>query len=38
MPIDYTKRPQPDEPKPAAGGVSLSKVTLTKAAPAVSLT
>ena len=38
MAIDYTKRPQPEEPKPAAGGVSLSKVTLTKAAPAVSLT
>jgi tellurite resistance protein TerA len=36
MPIDYTKRPQP-----AAAGdtpVSLSKVTLTKSAPTVSLT
>jgi tellurite resistance protein TerA len=37
VPIDYTKRPQ-QTPPPAAGGVSLSKVTLTKAAPAVSLT
>lgn len=39
MPIDYTKRPQQQEQPPAAQpGVSLSKVTLTKAAPAVSLT
>ena len=39
MPIDYTKRPS-NEPTPPAGGapVSLSKVTLTKAAPTVSLT
>jgi tellurite resistance protein TerA len=34
--IDYTKRPQ--APSTGAGGVSLSKVTLTKAAPSVSLT
>ena len=36
MAIDYTKRP----PKSGAdgGGVSLSKVTLTKSAPSVSLT
>ena len=35
MGIDYTKRPStPSEP----GGVSLSKVTLTKSAPSVSLT
>ena len=34
MPIDYTKR----SPEPAqGGGVSLSKVTLTKSAPTVSL-
>ena len=34
MPIDYTKR----RPEPAQGaGVSLSKVTLTKSAPTVSL-
>lgn len=45
MPIDYTKRPQAQpQPNPqatpqgAGGGVSLSKVTLTKAAPSVSLT
>ncbi|WP_369052681.1 tellurium resistance protein [Kineococcus terrestris] len=46
MPIDYTKRPgQPADSAPAsppagapAGGVNLSKVTLTKAAPRVSLT
>jgi tellurite resistance protein TerA len=47
MPIDYTKRggsaSQPQgqpqgQPGAAGGGVSLSKVTLTKAAPAVSLT
>lgn len=40
MGIDYTKRPA-STPEPAAsggGGVSLSKVTLTKAAPSVSLT
>jgi tellurite resistance protein TerA len=38
MPIDYTKRPQ-EPPVPAAPDtVSLSKVTLTKAAPTVSLT
>ena len=40
MGIDYTKRPnQPETASaaPAAGGVSLSKVTLTKAAPSVSL-
>jgi tellurite resistance protein TerA len=46
MGIDYTKRPgaEPAAPAapatqggPAAGGVSLSKVTLTKAAPSVSL-
>jgi tellurite resistance protein TerA len=44
--IDYTKRPgrTPDPapeqsaPPPGGGGVSLSKVTLTKAAPSVSLT
>ncbi len=35
MPIDYTKRPNQAEPGP---GVSLSKVTLTKQAPSVSLT
>jgi tellurite resistance protein TerA len=44
MPIDYTKRPSnPDPPpaqaaEPAAPAVSLSKVTLTKQAPKVSLT
>ena len=39
MPIDYTKRPQrTGAPQPATGGVSLSKVTLTKSAPTVSLT
>jgi tellurite resistance protein TerA len=45
MPIDYNKRPEPT-PAPQAqtsapaaqSGVSLSKVTLTKAAPSVSLT
>ncbi|MDQ1464961.1 MAG: hypothetical protein QOC73_1902, partial [Actinomycetota bacterium] len=45
MPIDYTKpapaapsAPQPPSaPAPAAAGVTPSKVTLTKAAPAVSL-
>jgi len=38
--VDYTKRPAPDgEGRPAGNGpVSLSKVTLTKATPAVSLT
>lgn len=41
MGIDYTKRPGDPEPAPQAPGaapVSLSKVTLTKAAPSVSLT
>ncbi|SDY41099.1 tellurite resistance protein TerA [Micromonospora pattaloongensis] len=41
MGIDYTKRPKPDpQPQHAGQGgpVSLSKVTLTKAAPTVSLT
>jgi tellurite resistance protein TerA len=40
MPIDYTKRPDAKAPPAPAGGpaVSLSKVTLTKAAPSVSLT
>lgn len=41
MGIDYTKRPKQDpQPRPAGQGgpVSLSKVTLTKAAPTVSLT
>jgi tellurite resistance protein TerA len=46
MGIDYTKRAQPEPPEqpptasaaPPAGPVSLSKVTLTKAAPTVSLT
>jgi tellurite resistance protein TerA len=41
MGIDYTKRPasQPAQPaQPAAAPVSLSKVTLTKSAPTVSLT
>ncbi|PPK92830.1 tellurite resistance protein TerA [Kineococcus xinjiangensis] len=47
MPIDYTRRPKQPEPEPSRpgadggagtpGGVSLSKVTLTKAAPSVSL-
>jgi tellurite resistance protein TerA len=37
MGIDYTKRPG-DAAEPAAAPVSLSKVTLTKAAPTVSLT
>ncbi len=37
MGIDYTKRPSA-EPAPGAAPVSLSKVTLTKAAPTVSLT
>jgi tellurite resistance protein TerA len=36
MPIDYTKPPKESAPAPAAS-VSLSKVTLTKAAPSVSL-
>jgi tellurite resistance protein TerA len=36
--IDYTKRPRTPIPSgPAPGGVNLSKVTLTKSAPAVSL-
>lgn len=35
MAIDYTKRPS--TPAPAAGGVNLSKVTLSKAAPTVNL-
>ncbi|GAB7191733.1 hypothetical protein NUM3379_24410 [Kineococcus sp. NUM-3379] len=42
MPIDYTRRPTQPEPEPdgprTGPGVSLSKITLTKAAPAVSLT
>jgi tellurite resistance protein TerA len=37
MAIDYTKKPQTPVPG-STGGVSLSKVTLTKAAPTVSLT
>lgn len=37
MGIDYTKRPTPQE-QPSAAPVSLSKVTLTKSAPTVSLT
>ena len=37
MAIDYNKRPGASPPD-AGGGVSLSKVTLTKAAPSVSLT
>ena len=37
MGIDYTKRPA-SAPEPAGTPISLSKVTLTKAAPAVSLT
>jgi tellurite resistance protein TerA len=42
MAIDYTKRGRPPDPQASAsaasaGGVNLSKVTLTKAAPAVSL-
>ncbi|WP_024796931.1 TerD family protein [Tomitella biformata] len=36
MAIDYTRRPRP--PAAAQGGVSLSKVSLTKSAPTVSLT
>ena len=36
MGIDYTKRPEASGG--GTGGVSLSKVTLTKAAPTVSLT
>jgi len=36
--VDYTKRPgTPPTPPTGGGGVSLSKVTLTKAAPSVSL-
>lgn len=40
MAIDYTKRPKPPAPDsaPPGGGVRLSKVSLTKAAPTVSLT
>lgn len=38
MAIDYNKRPKPAGDGGAAGGVSLSKVTLTKSAPSVSLT
>ncbi|MGY1884135.1 hypothetical protein ACI799_02365 [Blastococcus sp. SYSU DS0753] len=39
MGIDYTKRsPAPGSAQPGNGGVSLSKVTLTKASPSVSLT
>ena len=37
MGIDYNKRPKASEPA-AAGGVSLSKVTLTKSTPTLSLT
>ena len=37
MAIDYNKRPGASPPD-AGGGVSLSKVTLTKAAPSISLT
>lgn len=37
MGIDYTKRPTPQE-QPSPAPVSLSKVTLTKSAPTVSLT
>ena len=37
MPIDYTKRPTPGDAQAGAAPVSLSKVTLTKAAPTVSL-
>ncbi|MGX6605937.1 TerD family protein [Micromonosporaceae bacterium Da 78-11] len=36
MPIDYTKRPA--KPAAAPGAVSLTKVSLTKAAPTISLT
>jgi tellurite resistance protein TerA len=36
--IDYTKRPKAQPPAAEGGGVSLSKVTLTKSAPSVSLT
>ena len=39
MPIDYTKRPKAVPPEAAGGSaVSLTKVSLTKAAPTVSLT
>ena len=38
MGIDYTKRPAAQPEQPAQAPVSLSKVTLTKAAPTVSLT
>lgn len=39
MPIDYTKRaPSPASVPPPAAGVSLTKVTLTKSSPSVSLT
>ena len=39
MAIDYSKRPgSTPEPPSGGGGVSLSKVTLTKSAPSVSLT
>lgn len=38
MPIDYTKRPTAAPAAPPAPPVSLTKVTLTKAAPTVSLT
>ncbi len=36
--VDYTKRPADGPEGSSGGGVSLSKVTLTKAAPSVSLT
>ncbi len=38
MAIDYNKRPSKATPAADAGAVSLSKVTLTKSAPSVSLT
>jgi tellurite resistance protein TerA len=38
MAIDYTKRPPAGRAAAGQGGVSLSKVTLTKVSPAVSLT
>ncbi|GAA4971212.1 tellurium resistance protein [Kineococcus glutinatus] len=38
MPIDYNRRPSAPQPEDRQPAVSLSKVTLTKAAPRVSLT